>query len=66
MTFTFQNERPLEIENKANLTWHIILQNQEQENMSKGMDFFIREKFIQKKLLRKKTSYKNKFLKSSP
>ena len=43
---TDQNGRPLKIENKVNLTlpinkkkWHHILQNQEQENMLKDMDF---------------------------
>ena len=46
ITFTDQNGRSLEIEDKVNLTllinkqkWHIILQNQEQENMSKDINF---------------------------
>ena len=42
---TDQNGRPLEIEDKVNLTWLInkcnnILYNQEQENMLKGMYFY--------------------------
>ena len=46
ITFADQNDRPLEIEEKVNLTLlikkqklHVILQNPEQENMSKDMDF---------------------------
>ena len=47
ITFTNQNGRPLEIEDKVNLTLLInnqkcddILYNQEQENMLKDMDFY--------------------------
>ena len=47
ITFTDQNGRPLEIEDKVNLTllsnkqkYHDIIQNQYQENMSKDMDFY--------------------------
>ena len=46
-TFTDQNDRPLKIEDKVNLTLLInkqkrddILQNQQQENMLKDMDFY--------------------------
>ena len=46
LAFTDQNGRPLEIEDKVNLTLvinkqkcHDILQNQEQGNMLKQMDF---------------------------
>ena len=46
ITFTDQNYRPLEIEDKIDLTllvnkqkWRDILQNQEQENMTKDMVF---------------------------
>ena len=47
ITFTDQNGRTLEIEDKVNLTLFInkwkcdgILRNQEQENMLKDMDFY--------------------------
>ena len=46
ITFIDQNGRPLEIEEKVNLTllikkqkWHVFLCNQKQENMSKDIDF---------------------------
>ena len=49
--FTDQNGRPLETEDKVNLkllinkqTLHVILQNKEQENMSKDQDFYHSQK----------------------
>ena len=48
VTFTDQNVRPWEVEGKVNLKllinkykWCVTPQNQEQENMSKGMDFYV-------------------------
>ena len=54
VTFTNQNRAPLVIEDKVNLTlltniqkWYVILQNQEEENMLKDMDFcFLEEIYL--------------------
>ena len=54
VTFTDQNRTPLVIEDKVNLTlitniqkWYVILQNQEEENMLKDMDFcFLEEIYL--------------------
>ena len=54
VTFTNQNRTTLVIEDKVNLTlltniqkWCVILQNQEEENMLKDMDFcFLEEIYL--------------------
>ena len=62
--FTDQNGRPLEIEDKANLTLLINKQNQEQENMLKDMDLYHSQEniknnnWIQDQMLPKKQSIK--------
>ena len=55
ITFTDQNGRPLEIEYKINLTLlidkqkcDVILQNQEQENISNDLNFYYLQKNIKK------------------
>ena len=47
ITFSDQNDRPLEIIDKVNLIllikkqkWYVILQKQKQENKLKNMDFY--------------------------
>ena len=62
--FTDQNGRPLEIEDKANLTLLINKQNQEQENMLKDIDLYHSQEniknnnWIQDQMLPKKQSIK--------
>ena len=55
ITFTDQNGRPLEMEYKINLTLlidkqkcDVILQNQEQENISNDLNFYYLQKNIKK------------------